>query len=195
MMTPLHIENRSSIQGFTLIELLFVLAISALLLAIAAPGFQTMSAQSKAKNSLHKLSGVLRLARNHAVNYQTPVLVCPSEDGSHCLDQDWQHGLMILADRNSNRQADPSETVVYFRTPFLEQGRLHWNALKNSLSFSTSGLPSGSVGSFVYCPGNNDVRYAHALVISFSGKMRFAEDQNQDGIREAGNNRNIACPG
>lgn len=181
--------------GFTLIELLVVMTIAAILIALAAPGFEAFSAQSNTKNSLHKLSGVLRLARNHAVHHQTPVLICPSKDGIHCLNQDWQHGLMILADYNNNQQADPSDTLVYFDKPFIEQGSLHWNALRNSLRFKPTGLPDGSVGSFVYCPENNDARFAHALMISFSGKLRFAEDQNKDGIRESGNSKNIICPG
>lgn len=195
MMTPTEFKNRSFIHGFTLIELLTVIAIASLLVFLVVPGFQSLSAHSTARNSLHKLSGVLRLARHHAINHQTRVLVCPSLDGIHCLDQDWQHGVLILTDDNDNQEADASETVVYFQAPFLEQGSLHWNALKNNLRYAPTGQPEGSVGSFVYCPGNHDTRFAHALMLSFSGKIRLAEDQNKDGIRETGNRRNIICPG
>lgn len=195
MKQPALISSTSEVSGFTLIEMLFVLAIAAILVSLAAPGFQAFSAQSKAKNSIHKLSGVLRHARNHAVHHQKQVLVCPSEDGIHCLNQDWQAGVMVFEDSNHNRQAEPTETVLYFQAPFIEHAKLSWNGLKNDILFSELGLPSGSAGSFVYCPNNNDAKYAHGLIISFSGKLRLAEDRNKDGIRESGNNKNIVCPG
>jgi type IV fimbrial biogenesis protein FimT len=101
---------------------------------------------------------------------------------------------MILEDHNHNRQRDSSEHLVYFQSPLIEHASLDWNGLNNYMIFSVLGVPSGSAGSFVYCPGNRDVRHAHALIISFSGKIRLAEDLNQDGIREAANNMNIVCP-
>lgn len=195
MMQPSPAKSAPKVSGFTLLEMLFVLAIAAVLFAIAAPSFQAFSAQSKAKNSIHKLSGVLRHARNHAVHHQKPVLVCPSEDGVNCLNQSWQNGIIVFEDSNENQQAEPSETLVYFQAPFIEHARLRWNGLNNIMTFSELGLPSGSAGSFVYCPNNNDTKYAHGLIISFSGKIRLAEDHNNDGIRESGNNKNIVCPG
>jgi type IV fimbrial biogenesis protein FimT len=190
---PSAIEKKPNVSGFTLLEMLFVLAITALLVSLAAPGFQAYSAQARAKNSIHKLSGVLRQARNHAVHHQKSVLVCPSHDGLKCHAQGWENGLMIFEDNNNNRLAEPSDNLIFFQSPFIEHARLDWNRTDNYLIFSELGLPSGSAGSFVYCPGNRDSRYAHALIISFSGKMRLAEDHNQDGIREAGNSANIVC--
>lgn len=194
MMRPALMHKTAHISGFTLLEMLFTVMIAALLFSLAAPAFQSFSAQSKAKNSIHKLSGVLRHARNHAVHYQKPVLVCPSEDGVNCLRQDWQRGIMVFEDRNQNRQAEASETLIYFQAPFIEHAKLSWNGLRNNLLFSELGLPSGSAGSFVYCPNNGDVKYAHGLIISFSGKIRLAEDYNRDGIRESGNHKNLVCP-
>ena len=195
MKHQLPVNCTTNDKGFTLLEMLFVLVIAAVLLSIATPTLQAISAQSKAKNSIHKLSGILRNARNHAIHHQTPVLVCPSKDGTHCLSQGWQQGIMVFVDDNQNRQAEPAETMVYFQSPFIEHAKLSWNGLKNDILFSALGLPSGSAGTFVYCPNSDDAQYAHALIISFSGKIRSAEDYNQDGVREAGNNKNIACPG
>lgn len=179
-------------NGFTLLEVLTVIAITAILLSLATPSFQAFSAHQDAKATVQKLSGLIRLARNNALNHQRPTLLCPSKDGIKCT-QDWHEGILIFEDQNHDKQLSQHEDLVYFQSPLIKKGSLHWSALHNYLSFSGQGLSGSSAGSFIYCPEDNNPAYANALIVSFSGKARRAQDSNHDGIRESGNAKNIVC--
>ena len=186
----LHI---SKIQlGFTLFELLIVLTIIAILLSFATPSFYSFSAKTEAKAVIQTLSGLIRLTRNNAINMQIPSLLCPSKDGLVC-DNNWEEGVLIFEDVNNDKQLNNAENVIYFQGTLIDSGSIHWTALHNYVAFSGEGLNSSSAGSFIYCPENQDPHFAHALIISFSGKLRRAIDSNNDGIREIGNNKNINC--
>ena len=179
-------------QGFTLFELLIVISITAILILLTTPSFKAYSAQSTSKAIIQKLSGLVRLARNNAIYHQHPTILCPSKDGIQC-SQSWQDGALILEDNNNNQKVDNTEAVIHFQSPLIEQGELRWTALRNYLSISGQGLSGSSAGSFIYCPEANKPNYAQALIVSFSGKIRIAEDANNDGIRESGNAKNIVC--
>tara|TARA_R110002167_G_scaffold243833_11_gene449272 strand:+ start:358 stop:948 length:591 start_codon:yes stop_codon:yes gene_type:complete len=179
-------------RGFTLLEMLIVLTITAILMALGSPSFYALSAQSKSKSTIQKLSGLVRLARNSAVNHQTPIVLCPSKNGLAC-GKSWQEGVLIFEDQNNDKQLSKTETLVHFQSPLIESGSIQWSALHNYLSFSGEGLSGNSAGSFVYCPEDNNPKYANSLIISFSGKIRRAGDDNHDGIRESGNSKNIVC--
>jgi len=179
-------------KGFTLFEVLIVLTITAILMSLSAPSFYAYSAKSDAKAIIQKLSGLVRLARNNAVNHQSSTLLCPSKDGLKC-SQNWQEGILIFEDRNNDKQLNKTEALIYSQSPLIEKGSVRWSALHNHLSFSGDGLSGSNAGSFIYCPEDNNPKYANALIISFSGKIRRADDNNHDGIRESGNSKNIAC--
>lgn len=182
----------NSTQGFTLIETLIVLIISAVLLMLATPSFHAYSAKSASQKTMEALSGLIRFTRNHALNKLSTTVLCPSTTGTQC-EQDWQSGTLIFEDKNNDYQLNDDDVVLNFSTPLSDKGTITWTALRNYLAFSGQGLSANSAGSFIYCPENKDTAYANALIVSFSGKLRYAEDSNHDGIKESGNNNNIAC--
>ena len=178
--------------GFSLFEILIVLAIVAILMSLATPSFYAYSAQSESKATIQKLSMLIKFARKNAINHQRSTLLCPSKDGLKC-GQSWKEGALIFEDKNNDKQLNNAEAILYFQSPLIESGSIRWTALHNHLSFSGQGLSSSSAGSFIYCPDDKNPKYANALILSFSGKIRRAIDINQDGIRESGNAKNIVC--
>lgn len=179
-------------SGFTLIEVLMVLIITAILASIVAPNFYDFSARSTSKKVIQDLSSLVRFTRNHALHHQNTTVLCPSTDGKQC-EQSWESGALIFEDKNDDQRLNGDDVILNFNSPLASKGTITWTALRNYLSFSGQGLSANSAGSFIYCPNNKNEQYAHALIVSFSGKIRFAEDNNQDGIKESGNNNNIAC--
>jgi len=184
--------RRFNTKGFTFLELLCVLCIVAIFSAIAIPSYQHIYSSGQANTTMGTISSLIRLARNYAVTQRVTTTLCPSTDGETC-GSDWTKGILLFEDEDNNSQLDKQDRQIFFRSPFLKQGSLQWNALRNNVQFSFRGLPRGSIGSFIYCPENGDDSYGRVLILSFQGKLRAGKDSDKDGIIESGSNRNISC--
>jgi type IV fimbrial biogenesis protein FimT len=71
-------------RGFTLSELLVAVAITALLLALAAPGFARQRGTAALRGASNQTLAALQLARRLALARGQSVTVCPSADGVVC---------------------------------------------------------------------------------------------------------------
>jgi len=179
-------------RGFTLIELIATLVIVTILSMTAIPSFKHIYLTSKATTVINQVIGLTRLARNTAVSEKITTTLCPSLDGLTCSGE-WKDGVILFTDKNTNSQIDGNDHVVRFYQPFIDAGFLNWKSLRNKIQFSSSGLPRGTIGSFVYCPNNQDHLYAKSMILSFQGRIRSGQDLNQDGIVETGSGQNISC--
>lgn len=94
----------------------------------------------------------------------------------------------------SGRANSPSSeaTSVYAA---LEQGTIEWRSFRqdNFLEMQGNGLTLAQNGSFVYCPDDKDLRFAHALIINKSGRARLAVDLDGDNIRDLRKGEPISC--
>jgi type IV fimbrial biogenesis protein FimT len=179
-------------RGFTLIELLTTLVIVAVFTMTAIPSFKHIYQASKSTAVINQVVGVTRLARNTAVTKKTTTTLCPSIDGVTCSGE-WMDGVILFTDMNTNSQVDGNDQVIRFYQPWIDTGYLNWRSLRNKIQFSSTGLPKGTVGSFVYCPNDQNSHYAKVMILSFQGRIRSGQDRNQDGINETGNGQNISC--
>ena len=68
---PLTVEADPRVQGFTLIELLVTLAISAILLTVAVPAYQTFVANTELTTTTNDLIAALNLVRSEALKRDT----------------------------------------------------------------------------------------------------------------------------
>jgi len=184
--------SNNSLYGFTLLELLITLSITAILLSISIPSFKEMVLESQAESTINHISRLIRLARNTAVTQGTTSTLCPSSDGKHC-DGVWKEGVLLFTDKNKNGALDGEDIVIQFLHPFFDQGDLTFKSFRNLIQFSAKGTPQGTIGSFIYCPSDNNIEHAKALILNFQGRLRRGYDFNNDGIEEAGNHRNISC--
>jgi type IV fimbrial biogenesis protein FimT len=179
-------------RGFTLPELLTTLVIVAVLTMTAIPSFKHIYHANKSTAVINQVIGVTQLARNTAVTEKTTTTLCPSIDGIMCSGE-WMDGVILFTDKNTNSRIDDDDHIVRFYQPLIDTGFLDWRSLRNKIQFSSTGLPKGTVGSFVYCPNNQDPHYAKSMILSFQGRIRSGQDRNQDGINETGNGQNISC--
>lgn len=81
-------------KGFSLIELMVVIAIIAIVVAVAAPSYESMMAGSRLTSSSNTLVGALRLARSEAVTSKQNVFVCSSDDQATCAGS-WANGGVV----------------------------------------------------------------------------------------------------
>lgn len=185
--------TRPRCYGFTLTELLIVLAIAVVVLGIGIPGLAAVADRHRAMNAMLELRALLNLARQTAMTRRIEVTLCGSADDMRCANR-WE-GIptLVFADDNTNRQLDAGETLLA-NSALTRSGRVRWRASggRDYLRFR----PDGSVreiGSFVYCPRDGDARHARALIVSFTGRTRGAEDRDGDGVVEDAVGAAVRC--
>ncbi|MDP2419568.1 MAG: GspH/FimT family pseudopilin [Hydrogenophaga sp.] len=94
---PLRGSSRQT--GLTLIELMVVVAVSAILIAVAAPNLTDMATSAKLNSISDRWMAAANLARSEAIKRNRLVTLCASTDGSTCATaggaQVWASGWLI----------------------------------------------------------------------------------------------------
>jgi type IV fimbrial biogenesis protein FimT len=172
-------------------ELLVTLAIAALLLGFALPGWTALMKKSQVSESVRQLTQAIQLARNSALARHRMVTICPSADGQHC-SANWGGGLLVF----TGDDLEVSEDERLGAYPGITSNRVEWRAFRRSstLQFQANGATYAHNGSFVICPPDLDVRYARAIVLNKIGRPRIAEDLNGDGVVDISAGNPVSCP-
>ena len=79
-------------NGFTLIELMVVVSITAILMAVVVPGFQSLMASQRIKNATYELMSDMTLARSEALKRGRCVRMVAATGG-------WALGWTVKADQ------------------------------------------------------------------------------------------------
>jgi type IV fimbrial biogenesis protein FimT len=83
-------------HGFTVIELMVTIVLAAILVAVAAPSLQNMLQNNRAAAIANDLITSLRFARSEAVTRAQNITLCPSSDGTSCVNTtSWASGWII----------------------------------------------------------------------------------------------------
>lgn len=113
MSTPQALTRLASSRGLTLIELMMAIAVGAILVALAAPGFQQALGKNRLSTAASELTGAVQLARTEAIRNNRRVTLCRSEDGSACssASSTWP-GWIVFVDTDGDGLRDSNEPVV-----------------------------------------------------------------------------------
>ena len=105
--------NAPPCRGLTLIELMMTIAIAAILLAVAAPGFQQTLNSSRLSSAVNELASAINLARAEAVRQNRRGVLCRSVDGSACngTSSNWG-GWIVFVDVDADGVRDAAEPVI-----------------------------------------------------------------------------------
>ena len=139
---PLH----GSPQGFSLIESLVVMAVAAILLAVGVPSYQGMTERTRISSAMHLLSAHMASARNTAISYRIPTVVCPSNLAGGCrTDGDWSQGWLMFFDPDGNRQPDlPQDILRDENAPIHPSLRIVSSSGRVQLRYLPDGRSAGS---------------------------------------------------
>ena len=104
------LSNYPSTRGFTLIELMMVVAVTAVLLGLAVPSFNTVIERQRLVATQNHLMAGFHYARSLAISANAQAVICPSSDGLNCLTGGvWDSGWLVYLDRNRNGLRDAEE--------------------------------------------------------------------------------------
>jgi len=190
-MSNLTIKQR----GFTLIETLITIAILISLTSIAIPSFADFLVRIRVNNEVSALHRLLLLTRNHAVNQERFVTLCPLRRSGEC-SSDWHEELSVFYDDNKNKKLDDFSDEILIKTKkSIKLGdKLQYAQGRTALIYAPSGRLAvwGGNGTFRYCPKNH-INKSRGIVISGAGRFYLTTDQNIDGLDENRSGRPIIC--
>jgi type IV fimbrial biogenesis protein FimT len=128
-------------RGFTLLELMVVVAIAAILMAISASSFQSLTQSNRTLAESSLLSGAIKLARAEALKRGLPVALCASSDGRTCSGASaWQAGWLVFVDVNGNKAIDDGDTPLRVQRAFAGGDTAVASGGTSAMAFSRDGF-------------------------------------------------------
>ena len=162
--------------GLTLIELLVALAIGAVLLTVAVPGYAHWIAAYQLRNQAEQLASSLSLARSEAVKRGQRVNLCPAPAGARCVTGgNWCAGWVVHVDPDRDGAIGDAEPILRVERPGVAAVRITANRpLADYVSFTPLGharLVNGALqmGTFTVCRAGLP---ATKVIVANSGRVR-----------------------
>lgn len=165
---------------------MITLAIAAILATLAAPSFTGIIKNNRLATQYNELLTHINLAKSEAVKRGTDIKIL-SNNG-----QNWESGWTVFEDANDDGSVDAGEELrVAAAAP--ANITIHSN-VAGMLTYKASGI-GGSARTITLCDDRaNPEAFAKALIINTVGRVRVAEDSDNDGIVNGGDTNNVSCP-
>lgn len=153
METPVATPPAENQYGFTLIELIITMAILAVVIGMAVPSFQSLSAEQRVKAASESLAMSILFARSEAIKRRAGVDVSQ-------LDSSWNNGWEVKQGTNVLRKDSVSGVTIT-------------GISNSSLSLNRNGRLS-SAFSFVICDSAGKAT-KRVLAVSIGGQTRVSK--------------------
>jgi type IV fimbrial biogenesis protein FimT len=162
--------------GVTLIELMVAVLLTALVLALGVPGYQTLIGNAQRSSVLTEISASLMYARAEAIRRAAPVSLCAGDQEHGCdtgHPSDWSRGWILFLDASGNRRLDGGDEILRVHRFKAPRYRLQAaQGLERGLTFRASGF-AHRAGVLIYCePGSGR---GHRLALSASGSLQVRD--------------------
>jgi len=190
------IKHYPAEKGFSLIELLIGLSIATLLITLSVPMSNLLHA-NKATTQIHEFASSLNFARSEAIKRGNFVTVCRTLGNTKCEgprdiggQKVWDAGWMVFSDINGNGQFNGAEDqVLHQHGPLPANYSLRSNA-RVRITYKAIGMSPGFMDTWTLCGPNGNPELTRGVILAYSGRVRFAQDNNRNGIRDNGTSNN-----
>ena len=158
--------------GFSLVETMVALAVAAVLLGLALPGFRELIQARRSSAASQLLVTELALARNTAIVQRTPVTVCPSRGDGLCSgDTDWSAGWIMYRDPARRAQPRTAADILHVSyQPVHPSVRIQTTAGRLRVRYQPAGFSGGSNLTLRICTGQ---RLRGEVIVNNAGRPRI----------------------
>jgi type IV fimbrial biogenesis protein FimT len=184
----MNVETRRprGARGLTLLEAITTLAVAGISLAVVVPSWSALTSGSQITTTANQLLTHLRYARNEAVNRNSPVSLCPSDDGTTCSGdtRGWQRGYILFKDTNGDRRRSADEPLLHVQDAQAGRLQIHSTKARPAVRYRPDGAAWSTNTTFSICL-DDDAGSNRAVVVYGSGRARVA--------RHAPGNQPVTC--
>lgn len=177
-------------KGVTLLEMMITLAILAIVLTVVAPSMQSFLIKNRITGEINEVSGVIQYARHLAIDEQTPVVVCPSDDFSLC-GTNWNNPKIVFIDTDADGDRNLTEELLVTTTRVSDSTNMAGPTA--NIQFQDTGA-SLQAFTIKICPNNNVVTFARAISVSLQGRVKVSTDTDNDNVHETMDGTVLTCP-
>lgn len=165
-------------RGFTLVELLVALAVGAILLTIAIPGYAFLVNGSRLAAATNDLVTALHLARSEAIKRGVRVSVCKSSNGTAVTpacdtSANWQQGWLVFVDGGIKGVIDSGDTLLRVQDSLSAAVTITTSNFSSFVSYLPSGKSQGpnelANGALRVCMAGN----RRDIIINNTGRIRL----------------------
>ena len=172
-------------RAFSLYDALVTLTVVSTVTTVAVPSFQQLTASQRMSGAINSMVSDLHLARSEAITRGEHAALCPSANGSVCLnsgtnDTVWEEGYLLYIDRNNNHTLDAGEKIVRM-SGAIEGIRIRSSAQRGHVTYQPNGMASGSNLTFTFCDKHSRGS-PRAVIVSNSGRPRTSARDAGGGI-------------
>jgi len=160
-------------RGLTLVELVTTLAVAGVGLAVVVPSWSALTSRSQITTTANQLLTHLRYARNEAVSRNSPVSLCPSDNGTTCSGDTsgWQRGYIVFGDTDGDRKRSAGEPLLQVQDAQAGKLRIHSTKARPAVRYRPDGAAWSTNTTFSICLGD-DTAANRAVVLYGSGRAR-----------------------
>lgn len=168
-------------KGLTLVELMVTLAATAILAATVVPGYSNLIQRNELTSAVNEIVAQLHYARSEALKRNVPVTLCPSDNGTACVDTlDWKlssgaRQYIVIVDREPDGQITGSGDALLKRFTLGQASlaiSLTGSPTVNYLNFTRKGHMSAVTGSSIQFDLSGAT--SRCLSTSFTGRTEVS---------------------